>query len=118
MTEVCLSQDKLVVEMQGWEKFWAFKSRLEFPFSHVTGVRPGTNERVGGLRLPGTHLPGVITAGSYWKASEWTFWAVHDIRRSIVIDLQGAAYRRLIVQVADPAATIASLQGPRPLAAV
>jgi hypothetical protein len=36
-----------------------------------------------GLRMPGTHLPGVIIAGSYYyyQQGKWAFWDVHDMKK-------------------------------------
>ena len=110
MTEVSVSGERLVVEMLGWDKFWAFKSRVMVPLAHVGGVRTTETERLAGWRLPGTYLPGVITAGSYLKKGQWVFWAVHDQRQAVVIDLRDEFYSRLVVQVPDPAATIELLQ--------
>lgn len=110
MTEVSVAGERLVVEMLGWDKFWAFKGRLVLPLAHVTGVRGAEGERLEGWRLPGTYLPGVITAGTYQKKGRRVFWAVHDVRQAVAIDLHDEFYYKLIVQVPDPAATMTLLQ--------
>jgi len=65
MTKVRTSDGKLVIDVEGWDKLWAFKSRLEIPLNHISGVRSGADERASGIRAPGTHIPGVITAGTF-----------------------------------------------------
>jgi hypothetical protein len=47
MTTVSTLEGKLIAAVQGWDKLWAFKSRLEIPLEHVTGVRSAADERVG-----------------------------------------------------------------------
>lgn len=41
------------------------------------------------------------------------FWAVHDVRQAVAIDLHDEFYSRLVVQVPDPAATVELLQKTR-----
>jgi hypothetical protein len=63
-----------------------------------------------GIRAPGTFLPGVIIAGTYYTGGERVFWDVSDATKAIVIELTGEAYARLIVEVSDPEATIALIR--------
>ena len=81
----------------------------------MTAVRvdPETARTPDGLPLPGTYLPWVITAGSYWRPGRWSFWCVHDPARAIVIDLTGDRYSRLVLQVDDPVATVAAIEDAR-----
>ena len=39
MARIEIVADRLKVEVLGWDKLWAFKSRLEFPLEHVVSVR-------------------------------------------------------------------------------
>lgn len=39
MVEISIHGDRVHFEVQGWDKFWALKSRLEFPLSHIRSVR-------------------------------------------------------------------------------
>ena len=110
MTKLSISDGQLIVEMQGWDKLWALKSRLEVPLRHVSGARAADGERARGLRLPGTYIPGVITAGTFRSRGENVFWAVHRPQEAIAIDLHDEFYSRLVIQVDDPAAAIAAIQ--------
>ena len=110
MTHVTTSEGKLVVEVQGWDKLWAFKGRLEIPLEHVSGIRAAENERVRGIKAPGTYIPGVITAGTFHRVGSKVFWDVHDHARAIAIDLHDDRYAALIVEVADPEATIREIE--------
>jgi hypothetical protein len=56
----------------------------------------------------------VITAGSYLHDGEWEFWDVRGNGASAIeVDLSGTRYRRLVVDVSDPDATVARLQAAR-----
>jgi hypothetical protein len=110
MTKVSVTENKRIVDMLGWDKVWSFKSRVEVPLSHVGEVHSAAGERVRGFRCPGTSLPGVITAGTYRRIRQKEFWAVHDSRQAIAIELRDEQFSRLVVQVPDPGAAIAEIR--------
>lgn len=114
MVQVSIGNSTAVFTVQGLHKVWALKSRLEFPLAHVADVRaadPGVLRGWWkGLRLPGTHLPGVLAAGTFYKDGQRTFWDVRDASRAIVVELTNEPYHQLIVEVADPTAEIARFQ--------
>ena len=109
MTEAGARDGALVIEVQGWDKLWSMTSRLEIPLENVINVRPADDE-VGGIRLLGTHLPGVVTAGTFLQEGSWVFWDVHDPAKAIVVDLRDERYSKLIIEVADPAETVSALK--------
>jgi hypothetical protein len=110
MTTVSTSDDKLVVDIKGWDQVWALKRRLEVALDHITDIRAATDEVPRGVRIPGTHFPGVIAAGTFYDMGEKVFWAVHDSRRAIAIDLHDEDYSMLVLEVADPDATIRDIR--------
>ena len=63
-----------------------------------------------GLMAPGTCMPGVITAGSFYQDGEKVFWDVHDPEKTVVIHLRDEKYSRLVVEVEDPPATVEAIQ--------
>ena len=116
MVEVTICGSAAVFEVEGLDKLWAFKSRMEIPLRHILGVRADpTAARTWwkGLRMPGTSVSGVITAGTFYQDGKRIFWDVHDPERTIVIELADERYNELIVQVTDPAATVAQLDDAR-----
>ena len=108
MADVEYTGDTLVVHVKGWDKIWALKSRLEIPREHVIGAGPVGEEarQWKGWRMPGTQIPGVMTASTFIKEGGRVFWDLHDADRAIAIRLRDDQYRELIVEVADPTATI------------
>lgn len=120
MARVSIEESDLVVEVEGMDKLWALKSRLTIPLGHVRGATadPGAVADPKGLRAPGTHLPGVIVAGTFYREGERVFWDVHDKDKAVVLELRDEDYQRLVVQVDDPRATVAlverALSGRRP----
>ncbi|TDD93454.1 hypothetical protein E1298_09560 [Actinomadura rubrisoli] len=89
----------LAAEFQGLDKLWTLKSRLEVPPAHVRGAThdPGFAREPKGLRVGGTHLPGVITADRFRLADAET-------------------YDRLVIEVDDPRAAVALIEQSIPRA--
>ncbi|MFI9508357.1 hypothetical protein [Nocardia sp. NPDC052566] len=112
MVELEVSGGRVNVEVLGAHRFWALRRRFTFDRIAVTAV--GMAERTLNppwLRMPGTYLPGVIAAGTYHdrRAGRKEFWDTRFKGQAIRIDLAGAGFTRIVVDVADPAATIAAL---------
>lgn len=108
MTEVEITDGRLIVHVEGLDKLWALKSRLEIPLEHVLGAEVDSEVARGwwkGIKAPGTHVPGVITAGTFYREGDRIFWDVHDPDKTIVIRLSDERYSRLVVEVEDPADT-------------
>ncbi len=116
MTEVELTESTLLVHVRGADKFWALKSQLEIPLTHVVGaaVDPAVGEHWGdvvkGIKIPGTHLPGVIAAGSFYTSGGWVFWDVHDPQKALTIKLAHEHYTKLVIEVTDPHADGARIE--------
>ena len=112
MAVVTVSERDLEVEMQGLDKLWALKSRLTIPLEHVRGAThdPGMVRGWPRWRAPGVFVPGVVRAGTFREDGDRVFWDVHDANKAIVIELADERYRRLVVEVEDPAATVAVIE--------
>ncbi|GAA4872324.1 hypothetical protein [Kitasatospora terrestris] len=108
MARLSVTDGTLVVEIEGLDKLWAIKSRIEIPLGNVRGatVDPGIVRESKGLRMGGTHFPGVITAGTFRSGGEWIFWDVRNPAKAVVIELADERYARLVVEVADPRAAV------------
>jgi hypothetical protein len=113
MVRIALHDDRVHFDVEGWDKLWAFRSQLDIPLSHVRSVRVDGEPARGwwhGLRIPGTDIPGIITAGTYYQKDGVVFFDVHDPERTIVIELEHEQYKRLVIEVEDPAYAVALLQ--------
>lgn len=112
MVKVTLDGDRVVFEIEGADKLWALRSRLEIPREHVLGAeqRP---EEVGrwwrGVKVMGTDVPGLFAAGTFYYHGELVFWDVRHVEKTVIVSLDHERYKKLIIEVADPAATVALL---------
>jgi hypothetical protein len=119
LTLASLSGGKLVLEVEGWDKLWSLKSHLSIPIEHV--VRVYADSKIAepwwqGLKIAGTHVPGVISAGTFYHHGDWVFWDVHNPENVVVVDLRDERYAKLIIEVRDPADTVARLRAALPTA--
>jgi hypothetical protein len=95
--------------VRGTDKLWAFKSSLEIPLAHVAQIRADPSIAHGwfhGIRMPGTSIPGVLTAGTFYEDGKRVFWDVHKPENTVVIELHDERYKQLVVEVADPKAAV------------
>jgi hypothetical protein len=117
MADIEIAGDRLIVHVRGADKFLALRSQLEVPLEHVAAVEVNPRDAHGvwhGLRMGGTNVPGLITAGNFVQHGEWAFWDVHDPNRSIAIRLHDETYAKLVIGVDDPDATAAAIRGALP----
>lgn len=112
MAKVHIEGDTLMVEMEGLDKLWALTSKLVIPLANVRGATsdPGIVKDPKGIRASGTHVPGVVAVGTFKLDGERIFWNVHDAEKAVVVELDDERYARLVVEVDDPAATVALIE--------
>lgn len=103
--------DRLLVRPVGLVRLWALSNGVDVPVTAITDV--GVSPRKGLVkrwRSPGTHLPGVMTAGTFRAHGEKDLWMVGRAKEVLVIELHGQDYRHLIVQVEDPHSAVEALR--------
>ncbi len=114
MVQIAIHGQQVAFEVQGWSQLWALRRRIAVPLASIRGVRRADPTVVDGwwkgLRMPGTHIPGIIVAGTYYDGSKRAFWDVRHPVRAIEVELTGASYDRLVVDVADPDAAVERLR--------
>ena len=112
MVDVSVAGGIVTFRVRGLHKLWALRSKIRVPARDIVKVERGETmtREWAGWRLPGTWFPGVITAGSYLKKGQWSFWDVVSPERTIVVTTKGHRFSRLIVEVADPVAEMSRLE--------
>jgi hypothetical protein len=113
VAEIEITADALIVHVTGADRIFALKSQLAVPLKHVLAAARDEQEArewYHGLRLPGTEVPGVITAGTFYEHGERVFWDVHRPERAIALSLRDERYTKLVVEVEDPDATITAFE--------
>ncbi len=117
MVDLSIAGGNLELHVRGADKLWALKSSLEIPLQHIGGIRADPSVAHGwwhGIKLPGTNIPGVLTAGTFYQHGKRVFWDVHNPENTVVIELRDERYDELIVEVADPLSTVERVRAALP----
>jgi hypothetical protein len=95
--------DEVVVLLNDVEKMGALRANVRVPASAVRSVRLSDQpfREIRGLRAPGTGFPRVIALGTWRYSGGKDFVAVYRGEPAVVVELEGAAFRRLIVSSHD-----------------
>jgi hypothetical protein len=116
MTKVEIQDDRLIARIQGLDQVLALRSELSIPLAHVQGAAvspPEVRKRWGNLfraHVPATDVPHVVMAGSFlFLDGEHAFWDVHDPDRTVAIELDHERFAKLVLEVEDPQATVATI---------
>jgi hypothetical protein len=103
----------LILNVEGMDKLWAFKSQLSIPLQHIKGARLDetvVKDWIHGIRMPGTSIPGVITAGTFYQDGKRIFWDIHHPEQAVVISLAHEHYDELVIEVDDPETFVTKLR--------
>ena len=60
--------------------------------------------------MPGTHIPGIIAAGTFLHQNKRIFWDVHHAENALIFELEHDDYDELIIEVENPAAVLELLK--------
>lgn len=105
---------ELVVVLNDLEKAGALRGDVRVPASSVRDVRVADApfSELQGMRAPGTGLPGVIALGT-WRGNGYKdFVALYRGGPAVVVELEGARWRRLLVSAHDAPAVVERLRDP------
>lgn len=97
--QLTLNQNQLVIQLEWYEQLWAFTlhNSIAIPLAHL--VQPTTEEPQSSwtdIRAPGTHLPGVIKAGTYYTRRGREFWYV-TAQSFLSLELREEPYQKIVL---------------------
>ena len=114
MVSVKRNYNSVIFEVKGWDKVFAFKSSLEIPVEHIVAVYAAPDIEINfldSIKLLGTSIPKVFRAGTFYQQNEIIFWDVHNTENVIVIELEHEHFKKLVIEVDNPAEAIAIIKG-------
>jgi hypothetical protein len=107
MVQPTITSDKLQIEILGFDKILALKSRLEVPLNHITDVKTDSSvpdDWWHGLKGWGTEMPFIVAAGTFFHKGKRVFCDFYHPKKVVIISLKDERYHEFIVEVNDPEA--------------
>ncbi len=103
MVSVTSKDNTFIFEIKGWHKIWALESKITIPKEKILEAYQNNEEFTfwKGFRMPGTEIPGIITAGTFYKKGR-NFWDVMNKKKAIIVALENHYYKKLIIEVENP----------------
>jgi len=95
-----ITAHQLQIELEWYEQLWAFylPKTIEIPLEHIEQAT--TEEPLSTwleIRAPGTFLPGVIKAGTYYTKQGKEFWYVTKEKDYLTLELKDEPFKRIIL---------------------
>ena len=97
--KLTIYEGKLRIGFGNFERVLAVKRGFEIPLEHIVEVKteaPKTSWKE--IRFPGTYVPGVIKAGTYYTPRGKEFWCVTK-KGCLVLELRNEPYKRIVLSV-------------------
>ncbi len=100
--KLSITDDKLMLNLEWYEQLWAFNlnKTLEIPLKNieeVTTAEPESNWQE--IRAPGTFVPGIIKAGTYYTKIGREFWYVRQEKNYLTLKLKDEYYKKIIITI-------------------
>lgn len=107
MVAVTENGNEFIFEIKGFHKIWALKSKIIVSKENIIRAYQNENEFTfwKGFRMPGTEIPGLIAAGTFYKKGR-NFWDVINTKKALVVELKDNYYKKLIIEVENPEAAM------------
>lgn len=109
MVKVSILHGQLTVKLEGTKKFLALKSTIKIPLKSIKSVSLKPPKWIFlGVRA-GTHIPGVMMAGTFWTRQGKQFYYVRDPKKCVTLTLHDHEYSNVVFQVDDHVAVAARI---------
>lgn len=101
--KLSITDSDLKIKFSAFEKILGMHGSFEFPLSCVkkASVDFAVPSSLKDARMPGTHLPGIIKAGTYLTTRGKEFWYTTRKKQFLVLELddEKQPYKRIILSI-------------------
>lgn len=101
MVKAEIDKGAIVFNLEGSEKFLAFRRRVRIPLRKVVGISTETVKPVWLAGRIGTHVPGYFMAGAFWTREGKAFYYVKNGSKCITLKLKNHQYTKVVFEVDD-----------------
>jgi len=111
--ECFVEEERVVVRVRGWRRVLATRGTVAFLLSSVVRIDHDPLARAHvrvGLRRWRKHGAGIWRLGVYHGFDGWSFWSIGLGRNAVLIECSGERHRFVVVEVADPKATVREIR--------
>jgi hypothetical protein len=99
-----ITPTEFIIQLEWHERLWAFHlgDSIRVPIHTIRNVStdPPPMEWYA-LRAPGTAVPGLFTAGTYYANRGREFWYVTRRSDFLVVDIDEGYYKRIVLTIND-----------------
>ncbi|MFM8658501.1 MAG: PH domain-containing protein [Candidatus Nitrosotenuis sp.] len=99
--ELSIADGFLHIKLNWKEKLATFSGSRKILLNNITSIYTDYSRIPNGIRLPGTYIPYIITAGTYYTRSGKEFWYVIKKKNILRLELQNESYARFILGIDD-----------------
>lgn len=99
---ISVTHERIGIRLTALEKILSVRGSFGMMTADVVGVGtdvPPTTWKE--IRAPGTFLPGVVKAGTYYTARGKEFWCLFRGKTPLRIELKNNSYKRVILGTED-----------------
>ncbi len=107
MVKITKKQNLFTINVLGFHKIWSLKHKLQIQSSDIVLAYQNELElkKFKGIRF-GTHIPYLITAGTFYREGKRNFWDVMKNKNTVIVELKNNRYNKLYIEVKNPTETI------------
>jgi len=113
MPRLDIDAEALTVRFNWWETLSCFRRSLRIPLAHIRGATEDEGFRgfALGLRMLGTGIPGVLSAGIYRRQGDYLFVFLTRNAHPVVIELANEPWTRLVLGFPDARNAVRRING-------
>lgn len=103
MARLHVEGDLLVVRLGVIDAMLSMRSTMRFPLNSVSRAfsDPMAKDEPRGIKAPGTHVPRLLTMGTFHAEGVKSYWNVRTGESVVVVELTGEKFDRLLIEQPD-----------------
>ena len=96
--KISITKDSLKINFSTTKKILSMKGSFKIPLNHIQSIttelpKPTWKE----IKAPGTFVPGLIKAGTYYTDTGKQFWYVTKGKGILNLELKNESYKRIVL---------------------